>query len=164
MRPRLSAFLVVACLLVAAPRDGCARSSRLTGLSVERFYGRGAPFSTLTYRRTQLGRDAGGGDLACGLVPAALNAGVILLALDFGIARSLPAGPATLLLKAGTGNIVAVGLYSDFYLGIQAGVGVLVPLERRAHLRVDVSRRLYLSAHESFPMWSIGAGIAVRPP
>lgn len=157
--PRL---LLAALQLATAAIDGAAQATRVNGLSMERFYHEGGGYLVaFNYRRTSLGRSGSGLDLGVGLVPAALPGRVVLVPLDVGLARSLPIGPVSVLLKGGAGNLVMFGARNAVYPGGQAGLALLIPFQRRSHLRVDISRRIYISSEGgTVRMWSAGLGIS----
>jgi hypothetical protein len=162
MRRSLSCLLAVP-ILAFAPSTGSGQSHRITGISVERFYVGDGRFTAVDFRFTRLDHRRSGLDLNLGLVPVALQGGLVVLDLDFGAAQGLAIGPATLLLKGGAGTFLALGLHAEreFYPGLQAGLAALVPVQRQLALRLDLSRRVYFPAGGSFQMWSAGVGFAV---
>ena len=166
MRPPTPAvrLVVLHLVLLAAltPSQGAGQSSRVTGASVERFYLGEYHFTAVNFRRTDLTQDGAGLDLAAGFVPDALAARVALLDLDVGLARALQVGPAMLVLKGGVSSFAAVGGDANFlYPGVQAGLAIVIPLERRCGLRLDLGRSYYFPQDGPFQLWSIGVGLAV---
>jgi hypothetical protein len=162
MRLPLIVVLATATLLTGGAAESWAQS-RLVGPSVERFsYGDGN-FVTFGLRRTDLARGGSGADLAVGLVPEALGSRTLLLQVDAGFAQALPVGPATVLLKGGMGNFLALGAQTELYPGVQAGIAVVFPLQRRLKLRLDLSRHLYFPQHGPVGLWSVSIGLAEPP-
>ncbi len=161
MSPRLAVLLLSVCLAIGAPRAAAAQS-RFVGLSVDRYYPEYGAFFALTYRQTDIGRYGGGLDLGVGLVPSALLAHALLTTLDLGVAKSVPAGPATVLLRAGSSNVVGAAEGFLLYPGVQLGGGILVAVDPRSYLRLDLSRHVYYMGGESTAMWSLGLGVAAR--
>jgi hypothetical protein len=163
MRLPLISVLATATLLTWGTADGWAQS-RIVGPSVERFSDGDASFVTLGLRRTDLARSGSGLDVALGLVPKELFSSILLLQVDAGFARALPVGPATVLLKGGIGNFLALGAENELYPGVQAGVAVVIPIDRRSGLRVDLARHLYFPQGGQIALWSLGFSLAVLPP
>jgi hypothetical protein len=162
MRLPLVAVLATATLLTGGTAESWAQS-RIVGPSVERFSEGDGNFVTLGLRRTDLARSGNGVDVAVGLVPEALGARVLLLQVDAGFARALPIGPATVLLKSGMGNFLALGAQTELYPGVQAGIGLVLPLQRRLRLRVDLTRRLYFPQDGRLGLWSVSVGLDELP-
>ena len=165
MRRPLGAVPLALTLLMLTPNLGSSQSRGILGLSIERFYHEDARFTAVNFRLTQMSPGRVGVDLNAGLVPVALQGGLLFLDLDVGLAKALAIGPATLLLKGGVGNFLLLGLHteSEFYPGLQGGLAAVVPVQRRFAIRADFSRRVYFPAGGSFPMWSAGIGFAVLP-
>lgn len=159
MRSPLIAVLATATLLTGSTAESWAQS-RLFGPSIERFSEGEGSFVTLGFRRTDLGRSGNGVDVAVGLVPQGLGVKMLLLQVDAGFAQALPVGPATVLLKGGFGNFVALGAQTELYPGLQAGIAAVIPLERRCALRVDLTRRFYSPRDGLSARWSIGFSLA----
>lgn len=158
---RLIPVLLLVMLDSIAPATAPAQAARLTGVSIERFSGYGR-FTAVNFRRTDLGPSRVGLDVAIGLVPDYLRDRTLVADLDAGLACVAPVGPVVLLIKGGPASLVAVGEVSKFYFGLQGGAAVVVPLERRSNLRLDVSRRIYFAPAEStVRMWSVGIGFTV---
>jgi hypothetical protein len=156
--------LATATLLTGWTAESRAQS-RIFGPSVERFSDRdGGRFVTIGLRRTDLARSGSGLDVAVGLVPVALAERTLLLQVDAGFAQALPVGPATVLLKGGIGNFVALGAETELYPGVQAGVAVVIPVDRRGGLRLDLARHLYFPQGGHIALWSLGFSLAVLPP
>jgi hypothetical protein len=160
---RLSpASALLSCLLLAATSDGLsAQSSVLEGGSVERFLGQAGHAVAFTYRRTEASRGGFGLDLAVGIFPAPLAVRIVRLQLDAGLARTQAIGPAALVLKAGVGSRLDLGLSPDIIPGLQAGIAAIIPVERRCSFRVDLTRRQLFPDGGSVAQWSIGVGLTV---
>jgi len=165
MRRPLRAVALALTLLALTPNLGSSQSRGLLGLSIERFYHEGPQFTAVNFKLTQLSPGRVGVDLSAGLVPVALQGGLLFLDLDIGLAKALAIGPATLLLKGGVGNFLILGLHADseFHPGLQGGLAAVLPVQRQFAIRADLSRRVYFPAGGSFPMWSAGIGFAVLP-
>jgi hypothetical protein len=162
MRSPLIAVLAIATLLTGGTAE-CWAQSRIVGPSVERFSEGEGNFVTFGLRRTDLARSGNGVDVAVGLVPRALAARVLLLQVDAGFAQALPVGPATVLLKGGMGNFLALGAQTELYPGVQAGLAVVLPLQRRLRLRVDLTRHYYFPQDGRLGLWSLSVGLAELP-
>jgi hypothetical protein len=162
---RLSpASALLSCLLLAATSEGVsAQSSVLEGGSVERYLGLPGHAVAFTYRRTEVSRLGFGIDLAVGIFPAALAGSTARLLIDAGFARTQALGAARLVLKAGMGSRLDVGPSPEFIPGLQAGVAAVIPLERGAGLRVDLTRRQVFPDGGSVAQWSVGVGVAILP-
>ncbi len=162
---RLSpASALLSCLLLAATSEGgSAQSSVLEGGSVERYLGLPGHAVAFTYRRTEVSRHGLGIDLAVGVFPAALAGRTARLLIDAGFARTQAVGPARLVLKAGMGTRMDVGESTEIIPGLQAAIAAIIPLERRAGLRVDLTRRQVFPDGGSVAQWSLGVGIAILP-
>lgn len=116
------------------------------------------------YRHSRL---TGGGpaeDLALRLFPAALPAGVAVIGIDVGAMQALAVVPVAVFMKGGASAIANLGLHETALIpGLQAGGGVLVRLERRAALRLDLTRHFFNDGGEKYRVWSFGLGLAVLP-
>jgi hypothetical protein len=90
---------------------------------------------------------------------------LLTVGLQAGLAQPVRAGPVTFLLKAGgAGIVVAAPLGDDRLLrifpGAHAGLGVLVPVDRKSTVRLDVSRHTYSSLSYGHSVWSFGFGVS----
>jgi len=149
----------------AAACSAQAQSARLIGASVERFTASEGQLTAVNFRLTQLNPGRVGLDVAVGFVPSYLAAQALLLDVDAGVAYPMVAGPVRLLVKGGTASFLGVGQAVVLYPGLQAGLALAIPVERRCNLRLDVSRRLYLDPGEgTIGFWSVGIGLAAGPP
>ena len=161
MRAAAATSLLLA--LVAAP--GLAQEPRgsmsLAGPAVQRFVNQDSRVSVLGYRRTDLRASGLGVDAAVGVVPAALRALTLALHGDIGIARAVRASRVTLLLQGGISNFIVLGHSLEFYPGLQAGTALMVPLEARLVLRLDLARRVYLASDEPYHYWSMGLSLPI---
>ena len=154
---------LLSCLLLAAMAHGAsAQSSVLGGGGFERILGLSGDAVAFTYRRTEVSRRGSGLDLAIGLFPAALGMRTVRLQVDAGFAATQTIGPAALVLKAGVGSLMDLGLLTQLIPGLQAGVAAIIPLERRCALRLDLTRRQLFPDGEPVALWSLGVGLTVR--
>jgi hypothetical protein len=161
MRLPLGVASLVTLGLIAAPASAGAQSSAREGGSVERVLGAAGQAVAFTYRRTEASRLGLGIDLAVGIFPAALAVRTVRLMVDAGFARTQRLGPAALILKAGVGTRLDVGPAPEIIPGIQAGIAAIVPLERNAGLRIDLTRRVLFPDGPAVSQWSLGVGISV---
>jgi hypothetical protein len=156
---------LLSCLLLAAVPDGVsAQALVFDGGSFERILGSGGQAVAFTYRRTEVSRGGVGLDLAIGIFPVALGYRTVLLQVDAGFAATQALGPAALVLKAGVGSLMGLGLSTQLIPGLQAGVAAIIPLERRCALRLDLTRRQLFPDGEPAALWSLGVGLTVRSP
>jgi hypothetical protein len=128
----------------------------MAGPVVERLFGGDTQLTVLGYRWTGLGPSGLGFDGTLGFAPQGLAAGTLIIQADAGVVQSISAGPIRLLLGGGLTHIVQLKRSFEFYPGLQARVALLVPVEARLAVRVDLTRRLYLAAGETYPFWSLG--------
>jgi hypothetical protein len=159
-----SLLIPAALLLTVAPTPGLGQSwTRISGASVERYSEGDHRFIALSYRRSELGRGGVGLDFGLGLVPQELRSNVVLMGLDVGLAGARRVGSATVLLKGGVSSFISFLAENELYPGLQAGIALLVPLERRCALRLDLARHVYFPQGGTFQLWSLGIGLAVLP-
>jgi hypothetical protein len=89
----------------------------------------------------------------------------VLLGLQGGLTQPIAVGPVTLLPRAGAAAITALGLLADGDLirivpGVQAGLGMLIPVDSKSCVRLDVTRHVYESSYGNFGVWSFGFGVS----
>jgi hypothetical protein len=89
----------------------------------------------------------------------------VLLDLQAGLVHPVAAGPVTFLPRVGPAALTAIGLRYDtdpirLAPGIQAGLGILIPVDRKSDLRLDVTRHVYDSSYERLGVWSFGFGVS----
>jgi hypothetical protein len=120
-----------------------------------------------TLRLTRYSPRRPGVELAAVMFPDGISIypPAVLLDLQAGLVQPVAAGPVTFLPRAGLAAVTAAGLLSDTDLiriapGIQAGLGILIPVDRKSALRLDVTRHLYDSPYERFGVWSFGFGVS----
>jgi hypothetical protein len=154
--------VLLSCLLLAAPKGVAAQSLVFDGGGFERILGSGGDAVAFTYRRTEVSRPGFGLDLAIGIFPAALGIRTVRLQVDGGFAATQAIGPAALVLKAGVGSLMDLGLSTRLIPGLQAGVAAIIPLERRCAFRLDLTRRQLFLDGEPVALWSLGVGLTVR--
>ena len=162
MRLSPQSVLLSCLLLAAAPEGVSAQASVFDGGSVERILGAGGHAVAFTYRRTEVSRGGFGLDMGIGFFPAALGFRTVRLQVDGGFAATQAIGPAALVLKAGVGSLIDLGLLTRLVPGLQAGVAAIIPLERRCALRLDLTRRQLFPDGEPVALWSLGVGLTVR--
>ena len=156
--------VLIALALAAAPSTAAAQSPRFEGGSFERYLGEGLGNMAFTYRRTDTARNGLGLDFGAGVFPAALAVRIVRLQIDAGFARTQFLGPAALILKAGTGTRLDLGLEPGLVPGFQAGLAAVVRLQRDCGLRVDLTRRVSFPEGGTVSRWSIGIGLSAMPP
>ena len=168
------ALLPALAVLASTPAAAQARteSVRLTGMTLDHWSGAGQALLRPTLRLTKYSGRRPGADLAVAIFPdgISLNPPALVVGLQAGLAQPVPIGPGALLVKAGGAGIVAAGVQAEggfFHLvpGIQAGLGALIPVDRKSTLRLDVTRHVYPSVGGSWALWSFGFGFAggLRP-
>jgi hypothetical protein len=139
--------------------------TRLQGLTFEHWQGTGSAFLRPTLRFTTYPSRGLGFDFALTVHHDDMSFYPPLLTVGPQIGLTLPlhAGPVTLLLKGGPAGIVSLGLLENplFRIepGAHAGLGVIVPIDRKSSVRLEVGRHLY----DAFPygprLWSFGFGV-----
>jgi hypothetical protein len=160
MRASAAVLLVVAvaaCPGVRAQAPG--GPVRMAGPLIERFSDEDSRFTVLGYRRTELRGSGRGVDAVIGVVPSALLALSLVVQGDVALVQAVRAGPVTVLLKGGVSTFVALERALEFYPGLQAGLALLVPIEARLALRVDITRHLYRTPEEPYRFWSLGLSL-----
>ena len=137
---------------------------RAMGASYDRFIYEGDDLSAFSFRYSGLTPAGLGPEIGIALFPQALPAAALILAPDIGVAYNLAVPRATLLLKAGGSGIVGVGRWlAAFRPGFHLGGGLVVRLDHRTGMRVDIVRHVYFVDGEADPIWSIGIGFTVLP-
>jgi hypothetical protein len=163
-------FLCVLTCLAAGPSDVANAQQTLgigpvTGASFDRFRDLGEGPVAFTFRHSRLTGAGPGEDVAVRLFPEALGERVFLIGADVGIMQTVAWGPVALFVKGGASPIVRFDIYNpEIIPGVEAGFGTLVRLERRAALRIDVTRHVFFNDGDRYPMWSFGVGLSVLPP
>jgi hypothetical protein len=88
----------------------------------------------------------------------------LAVGLQAGVTQPVRAGPLTLLPRVGAAGIAFAGILGDrlFHLvpGIQAGLGLLIPVDQKSTLRLDVTRHRYSRDGYRESGWSFGFGVA----
>jgi hypothetical protein len=142
--------------------------TRLRGVTFDHWRGAAGPaLLRPTLRFTTYTGRGPGADVALVIFPdgISIKPPILTIGLQAGLAQPLPVGPATLLLKAGGAGIATAGLLSDQRLlglvpGVQAGLGLLIPVDRKSALRLDVTRHVYRTQSYGWRVWSFGVGFA----
>jgi hypothetical protein len=89
----------------------------------------------------------------------------LVVGVQAGLAQRIPIGPVDLIAKAGGAAILQGGMPEEGKVlravpGVQAGLGLLVPVDRRSTLRLDVTRHVYSAMGYETGVWSFGVGVA----
>ena len=147
------------------------RRVKLVGVTFDHWRGASGPaLLRPTLRLTTYTPSRPGIELAAVIFPDGISVqppGVVL-GLQAGLTQAVGVGPVTLLPRAGAAAITTVGLLSDSDLirirpGVQAGLGMLIPVDRKSSVRLDVSRHVYRSSPRDHGVWSFGFGVSGRP-
>ena len=161
-------------LLCATPMVTPARAQtpepriRIIGLTFDHWAGDfGAAVLRPTFRLTTYTRKGPGVEFAAVMFPdgISLQPPGLAFGVQAGLAQPVTAGPATFLLKAGGAGIAVAGILADGKLfqlvpGVQAGLGILLPVDRKSTLRLDVTRHVYQPFGARSGVWSFGVGVA----
>jgi hypothetical protein len=132
------------------------------GVSIERHQLERSP--AIAYRLTRFRPHAPDLDLGVGIFPRYLAHRLLAATLDLGLAQGTPVGSSLLFLRGGGGALLLAGEgYGGLLPGLQAGVALVVPLDPRTALRLDLGEHWYLIDREFEPRWSVGVGFAVLP-
>jgi hypothetical protein len=161
---------LLAVALTAMPALAQAPSQRvkLVGLTFDHWRGASGPaLLRPTLRFTTYSPRRPGAELAAVIFPDGISIQPpgVLLGLQGGLTQPIALGPVTFLPRAGAAAITALGLLADGDLirivpGVQAGLGMLVPVDRKSSIRLDVTRHLYESSYGNFGVWSFGFGVS----
>jgi len=140
---------------------------RLRGITFDHWDGAGgAAFLRPTLRATNLTRGPLGSDFALVMFPDGISfrPPVITVGLQAGLAYRIGVGPVSLLPRVGGAAIVVAGVGGEQLLhvvpGVQWGLGLLVPVDAKSLVRVDLTRHLYTSDGRTAGFWSVGFGFA----
>lgn len=141
---------------------------RLGGITFDHWQQGGAALLRPTLRSTTLPRGRPGLDLALVVFPDGFSIypPQVIVGLQAGLAQRIPVGPVSMVLKGGVAGIataafVSPGQFFRLIPGVHGGLGLLVPVEKRASLRFDLTRHVYTSDGRTVGLWSFGAGFAV---
>ena len=161
------ALLVLCTNLAMAPAlaQGPGERVRLVGLTFDHWRGASGPaLLRPTLRLTTYSRGGPGAEFALGTCPdgISIHPPGVVVGLQAGLAHPVHAGPVTFLLKAGGAGIAVAGILPDSRLfrlfpGLQAGLGLLLPVDRKTTLRLDVTRHRYSDWRGG---WSFGVGFS----
>jgi hypothetical protein len=117
------------------------------------------------FRRSRLTRGGPAEDLAVRIFPQGLPHGIAVIGGDAGIMQALRLGPTALFVKGIATMLTALGPGGfEVVPGLGVGGGLLVRMDRRAALRVDVTRHTFLQGAEHYGVWSFALGFVVLPP
>lgn len=161
----LAVILAVLAVPTPASSQHSPRSVPLAGLTLDHWRGAGgAALLRPTLRFTQLPSGRPGADLALVIFPDGISISPlqVVLGLQAGLAQRIPVGPVSLMVKGGAGGVLAAGAPLRLHLtpGVQGGFGLLVPVDKRSLLRLDVTRHLYHVMDDPVAVWSFGLGFA----
>jgi hypothetical protein len=145
-----------------------AQRIKLVGLTFDHWRGASGPaLLRPTLRFTTYSPRGPGAEFAAAVFPdgISIQPPALLLGLQAGLVQPITLGPVTFLPRAGGAALTALGLLADSELihvvpGIQAGLGVLIPVDRKSTLRLDVTRHVYESSYDGLGVWSFGFGVS----
>ena len=171
MRPLPSIVLTTLALAtwsLPAAAQGSPARTRLEGLTLDHWQGAAGP---ALFRPTlRLTRYTGGGpgpDFALVFFPDGFSLWptVLRVGLQAGVAQPVALGPVTLLVKGGAAGIATASLmggdgFFDLVPGAQGGIGLLIPVDRKSSLRLEVSRHIYRTDSYGGSVWSFGFGVS----
>ena len=162
---RLAVLLPLLTALLAAQEP--AGPLRLRGITFDHWDGAGgAAFLRPTLRATNLTRGPLGSDFALVMFPDGISFRplVVTVGLQAGLAYRVAVGPISLLPKGGGAAIVVAAPGGEQRLhivpGLQWGLGLLVPVDAKSLVRLDLTRHLYTSDGRRTGFWSVGFGFA----
>jgi hypothetical protein len=162
---RLAALLPLLAAPLAAQEP--AGPLRLRGITFDHWDGAGGPaFLRPTLRATNLVHGPLGSDFALVIFPDGISfrPPALTVGLQAGLAYRIAVGPVSLLPRGGGAAIVLAQGGGDQLLhvipGVQWGLGLLVPLDAKSLVRVDLTRHRYISDGRSVGFWSVGFGFA----
>lgn len=168
MRFLVLQILALATALTTAQAQTTPERTRLRGVTFDHWRGVAGPALLRPTLRLTTYRGRGpGADFALVVFPdgISIKPPAVTVGVQAGLAQPIVAGPAILLLKAGGAGLASVGLLPDQHFfqlvpGVQAGVGLLVPVDRKSALRFEISRHAYRTSHYRHSVWSFGVGFA----
>jgi hypothetical protein len=137
---------------------------RAIGGSIDRFIYEGNSTTAFTFRYSGLRPGGLGPEVGVSLFPQWLPAGALVLAPDVGGSFNVAVPGATLLLKAGGSALTALASQvAEFRPGVHVGGGLILRMDNRTGLRVDIIRHFYQSAGGTDAIWSMGLGFTALP-
>jgi hypothetical protein len=168
MRPALRLLTLLSIVAAPAAAQDQPRPAGTAGMTLDHWEGAGGPARFRpTLRATKLPRGRPGLDLALTIFPDGISIfpPILIVGLQGGLAQRVPLGKMSLLVKGGMAAIVAGGLaMQDPFVyvvpGVQAGLGLLVPMDRRSSIRLDLTRHIYHSRYDNTQVWSFGFGVS----
>jgi hypothetical protein len=157
--------------MVGAPRVSLGAQggpSRLQGKalggSIDRFSYEDVSITAFTFRYSGLRPGGLGPEVGVSLFPQGLPLAALILAPDFGGSFNVSVPGATLLLKGGASALTILAPQAaGFRPGYHVGAGLLLRMDNRTGLRVDVIRHFYQDGGETEAIWSIGLGFTTLP-
>jgi hypothetical protein len=168
MRSALGLLTLLSMVAVPAAAQDQPRPAGIAGMTLDHWEGAGGPARFRpTLRLTKLPRGRPGLDLALTIFPDGISIfpPMLIVGLQGGLAQRLPLGKMSLLVKGGAAAIVAGGLSTEDRFvhvvpGVQAGLGALVPIDRRSSIRLDLTRHVYVTPFNTAGVWSFGFGVS----
>jgi hypothetical protein len=143
-----------------------AQRVKLIGLTFDHWSGASSPaLLRPTLRFTTYSPRGPGAEFAAVVFPdgISIQPPALLLGLQGGVVQPITVGPVTFLPRAGGAALTLMGLLADKLIhivpGVQAGLGVLIPVDRKSTLRLDVTRHVYHSSYDDIGVWSLGFGV-----
>jgi hypothetical protein len=133
------------------------------GVSVDRFVFDGTGILGLSYRLSGIRHNALNQELGVSFFPDALRIPALLFAPDFGAAYHVSSPSTILLLKAGGSALAGLGQDIVFAPGLHFGGGVVLRVDDRTGVRIDVISHYYHANGEIEPIWSLGLGLTGLP-
>jgi hypothetical protein len=137
---------------------------RAIGGSIDRFSYEEYSIAAFTIRYSGLRPGGLGPEVGVSLFPQGLPLAALILAPDLGGSFNVSVPGATLLLKGGASALTVLAPQAaGLRVGYHAGAGLLLRMDNRTGLRVDVIRHFYQDAGETEAIWSIGLGFTTLP-
>jgi hypothetical protein len=168
MRSALRLLTLLSVVAAPAAAQDPPRPAGIAGMTLDHWEGAGGPARFRpTLRLTRLPRGRPGLDLALTIFPDGISIfpPMLIVGLQGGLAQRIPLGKISLLVKGGAATIAAGGLTREdrFVLvipGVQAGLGMLVPMDRRSSIQLDLTRHIYHMQVNTTSIWSFGFGVS----
>lgn len=168
MRHLILLLAVSALTSMPAPAQSSPQRVKLLGFTLDHWRGASGPaLLRPTLRFTTYSPRRPGAEFAAVIFPdgISLQPPGMVLSLQGGLTQPIAVGPVTFLPRAGAAAITAFGLLANGDLirilpGVQAGLGMLIPVDRKSCVRLDVTRHVYKSSYTNLGVWSFGFGVS----
>jgi hypothetical protein len=167
LRRLLLLLAVFALTSIPALAQSSPQRVKLLGFTLDHWRGSGPALLRPTLRFTTYSSRRPGAEFAAAVFPdgISLQPPGMVLGLQGGLTQPIFVGPVTFLPKAGAAAITAFGLLANGDLiriipGAQAGLGMLIPVDRKSRVRLDVTRHVYQSSNTNLGVWSFGFGVS----